>query len=178
MGTGGHGKVVLDCAEKQYKNISFLTNDLNANSIGNYPILFEQNTTPEYILKNFDQMIVAIGNNNARLRLSLKYISLGMKLATIIHPRAVVNTGSIIEHDCILEDGVHISPNAVMGGTVSIGKKSWVCVGCSIANNVKIGEDVVVGAGSVVLKEVPNNVLVAGIPAVIKKNNGGKAAGT
>ena len=177
-----------------------MTNDLDTKNIGNYPILFEQNITQEYILKNFDEIIVAIGNNNARLNLSLRYISLGMKLAKIIHPNAVVskyatieagtvvfanavinpfakigkacivNTGSIIEHDCILEDGVHISPNAAMGGTVSIGKKTWVCVGCSIANNVKIGEEVIIGAGSVVLKDVPNNVLVAGIPAIIKKN--------
>jgi sugar O-acyltransferase (sialic acid O-acetyltransferase NeuD family) len=200
IGTGGQGKVVLDCAEKYYKKISFLTNDPDTKSIGNYPIFFEQNITQEYILKNFDEIIVAIGNNNARLTLSLKYILLGKKLATIIHPSAavskyaiieegtvvfanavvnpfakigkacIINTGSIIEHDCILEAGVHISPNAVMGGAVNIGKRTWVCVGSSIANTIKIGEDVIVGAGSVVLKDVPNNVLVAGIPAIIKKD--------
>jgi sugar O-acyltransferase (sialic acid O-acetyltransferase NeuD family) len=176
-----------------------MTNDLNAQKIGNYQILFEQNTTMDFILKNFDEVVVAIGNNNARLDLSLKYASRGIKLATIIHPTAVIskyaeieegtvvfansvvnpfakigkaciiNTGSIIEHDCIVGDGVHISPNATMGGTVSVGKKTWVCIGSSIANNIKIGENVIVGAGSVVLKDVPDNVLVAGIPAIVKK---------
>jgi sugar O-acyltransferase (sialic acid O-acetyltransferase NeuD family) len=199
IGTGGQGKVVLDCAEKYYKKISFLTNDLYTPKIDNYPILFEQDITRKYILENFDEAIVAIGNNNARLNLSLKYISFGIKLAKIIHPTAIIskyaeieegtvifanavvnpfakigkaciiNTGAIIEHDCILGDGVHISPNASMGGTVNIGKKTWICIGSSIANNIKIGENVTVGAGSVVLKDVPDNVLVAGIPATIKK---------
>jgi sugar O-acyltransferase (sialic acid O-acetyltransferase NeuD family) len=189
----------LDCAERYYKKISFMTNDLNAHRIGNYPILFEQDITSEYILKNFSEVIVAIGNNNARLNLSLKYVSQGIKLATIIHPNAIIskyatigegtvvfanavinpfskigkfciiNTGSIIEHDCILDDGVHISPNATMGGTVKIGKNTWICLGSNIANNIKIGENVTVGAGSVVLNDVPDNVLVAGIPATIKK---------
>jgi acetyltransferase-like isoleucine patch superfamily enzyme len=56
-----------------------------------------------------------------------------------------------------------------MGGTVTIGEKTWICVGSSIANNIKIGNNCVIGAGSVVLKDVPNNVLVAGVPAKIKK---------
>jgi sugar O-acyltransferase (sialic acid O-acetyltransferase NeuD family) len=199
IGTGGQGKVVMDCAEKYYNKISFMTNDLNSKKINNYPILFEEDITFDYILKNFDEVIVAIGNNNARLNLSLKYISYGIKLATIIHPNAVVskyalvkegtvifanavvnsfakigkaciiNTGSIIEHDCILGDGVHVSPNAAIGGTVTIGKKTWICLGSSIANNIKIGGNVIVGAGSVVLNDVSDNVLVAGIPAIIKK---------
>ena len=176
-----------------------MTNDVNAQKIGDYQILYEQNTTLDYILENFDEVVVAIGNNKARLDLSLKYSSQGIRLATIIHPTAVIskyaeigegtvvfansvvnpfakigkaciiNTGSIIEHDCILEDGVHISPNAAMGGTVSIGKNTWVCVGSNISNNIKIGKNVIIGAGSAVLNNVPDSVLVAGIPAIIKK---------
>jgi sugar O-acyltransferase (sialic acid O-acetyltransferase NeuD family) len=200
VGTGGQGKVVLDCAEKYYEKISFMTNDLNVHRIGNYPILFEQDMTAEYISKNFSEIIVAIGNNNIRLNLSLKYSSQGIKLATIIHPSAsisgyatigegtvvcanavinpfskigkacIINTGSIIEHDCILDDGVHISPNAALGGAVKIGKGTWICLGSNIVNNITIGENVIVGAGAVVLKDVPDSVLVAGIPAIIKRS--------
>jgi sugar O-acyltransferase (sialic acid O-acetyltransferase NeuD family) len=150
-------------------------------------------------LENFDEVIVTIGNNNARLNISEKYISQGIKLATIIHPSVVISkyviidegtvvfanavinsfakigkaciisTGSIIEHDCKLEDGVHISPNTVSGGTVYIGKKPWVCLGSSIADHIKVGENAVIGAGSVVLNDVPDNVLMAGVPVTIKK---------
>ena len=199
VGSGGHGKVVLDCAKKQYNSITFMTNDIQSKSVNGYPIIFEQETSMEYILQNFDEVIVAIGNNNARLKISMDYITKGIKLATIIHEKAVVsenaiigegtvvfanavinpfanigkcciiNTGSIIEHDCVLEDGVHISPNAAMGGTVTIGEKTWVCLGSSIGNNIKIGSNSVIGAGSAVIKDVPNKVLVAGIPAIEKK---------
>jgi sugar O-acyltransferase (sialic acid O-acetyltransferase NeuD family) len=200
VGTGGQGKVVMDCALNSYDDITFMTNDINTHGIDEYKILYEQDISPEYIVSNFDEIIVAIGNNKARLNLSLKYVSQGLKLATIIHPAAIVskyaqiqegtvifanavvnpyakigkasiiNTGSIVEHDCVLEDGVHISPNAAMGGTVCIGKKTWVCVGSSIANNIKVGQEVVIGAGAVVIKDVPDKVLVAGVPARIQKS--------
>jgi sugar O-acyltransferase (sialic acid O-acetyltransferase NeuD family) len=199
IGTGGHGKVVLDCAKKYYNLITFMTNDLNSNGIEGYPVIYEQETSSEYILQNFDELIVAIGNNNVRLKISMDYASKGMKLATIIHENAVIseraiigegtvvfanaiinpfatigkcciiNTGAIIEHDCILKDGVHISPNAAMGGTVKIGEKTWICIGSSIANNIVIGDNCVIGAGSVIIKDVPNNVLAAGVPATVKK---------
>jgi sugar O-acyltransferase (sialic acid O-acetyltransferase NeuD family) len=199
IGTGGQGKVVLDCAKNYYDSITFMTNDKNLLGINMYPIIYEQDITIDEILKNYDELIVAIGNNNARLKISMEYESKGMKLAKIIHPKAVVsesavigggtvvfanvvinpsanigkaciiNTGAIIEHDCILENGVHISPNAAMGGTVFIGEKTWVCVGSSIANNIKIGNNSIIGAGSVIIKDVPNKVLAAGVPATIRK---------
>jgi acetyltransferase-like isoleucine patch superfamily enzyme len=56
-----------------------------------------------------------------------------------------------------------------MGGTVYIGEKTWVCVGSSIANNIRIGNNSIIGAGSVIIKDVPNKVLAAGVPARIKK---------
>ncbi|MDR3341335.1 MAG: acetyltransferase [Treponema sp.] len=199
VGTGGQGKVVLDCAKDTYQKISFMTNDLHSQGIEGYNIIYEQNISDEYILKTFDEIIVAIGNNNARLSLSLKYEIKGIKLATIIHASAVIsesaqigkgsvvfansvinanakigkaciiNTSTVIEHDCVLGDGVHISPNAAMGGTVNVGERTWICIGSSIANNIKIGKSSIVGAGAVVIKDVPDNVLVTGIPAQIKK---------
>jgi sugar O-acyltransferase (sialic acid O-acetyltransferase NeuD family) len=200
IGSGGHGKVVLDCVRDQYNSITFMTNDIHSTGISGYPLLYEQEVSVDYVLKNFDELIVAIGNNNARLKISMGYASRGMKLATIIHEKAVIskyakigdgtvvvanavinpfatvgkyciiNTGAIIEHDCRLKDGVHISPNAAMGSNVVIGEKTWVCLGSSIANNIKIGDNSVIGAGSVIIKDVPDNVLAAGVPATIKKH--------
>ena len=202
VGTGGQGKVVLDCAEGYYDEIAFMTNDFTAKKIGNYPILFEQETSIEYILENFDELIVAIGNNKARLDLTEKYISAGIKPAIIIHPNAsvskfaaincgtvicantvigpfavlgkanVISVGGIVAHDCQFEDGVRISPNAVVAGTCTIGKNTWVCMGANITNNIQVGINSVIGAGAVVLKDVPDNVLAVGIPATIKKHYG------
>ena len=54
--------------------------------------------------------------------------------------------------------------------SISIGKDVWIGAGAIILPGVKIGNGVVVAAGAVVNKDVPDNVMVAGIPATIKKN--------
>jgi sugar O-acyltransferase (sialic acid O-acetyltransferase NeuD family) len=176
-----------------------MTNDIHSPGIEGYPIIYEQKISIETILKNYKEIIVAIGNNDLRLKISLKYESHGMKLAKIIHPKAsisenaeigggttvfanavinpfvkigkacIINTGAIIDHNCTLSDGVHISPNAALGGTVKIGKKTWICIGSSIANDITIGQDCVIGAGSAVISDIPDNVLAAGVPAKIKR---------
>jgi sugar O-acyltransferase (sialic acid O-acetyltransferase NeuD family) len=199
IGTGGQGKVVLDCAETRYDKIAFMTNDFHTEKIGNYQILFEQETPAEHIFDNYDEVIVAVGNNGARLYLTEKYILAGMPLATIIHPKAsvsklatvhcgtvicanavigpfatvgranVISIGGMVAHDCRLEDGVRISPNAAVAGMCKIGMNTWICMGAHISNDIRIGMNSIIGAGAVVLKDVPDNVLVTGIPATIKK---------
>lgn len=53
-----------------------------------------------------------------------------------------------------------------------MGQYTWAGIGSSVANNVNIGSNVVIAAGAVVINQVPNDVLVAGVPAVIKKRFG------
>jgi maltose O-acetyltransferase len=45
----------------------------------------------------------------------------------------------------------------------------WIGAGCVILGGVTIGSGAVVAAGSVVTSDVPENVLVAGVPAIVKK---------
>lgn len=53
---------------------------------------------------------------------------------------------------------------------VTIKKNAWICMGAIICPGVTIGENSVVAAGSVVTKDVPDNVVVGGNPAKIIKN--------
>ncbi len=48
IGTGGQGKVVLECAcaLDRYSQIAFLTNDLSAKPISDFPIFYEQEAIP------------------------------------------------------------------------------------------------------------------------------------
>lgn len=79
----------------------------------------------------------------------------------------IVNTGAIVEHDCIIGDHVHIATGARLASTVHIGEGSHVGLGASIRQCVHIGSSTVVGAGAVVIENVPDNVVVVGVPARI-----------
>lgn len=93
----------------------------------------------------------------------------------ILHPGSVVgenvivNTGSIIEHDCTIESHAQVAPGATLCGKVSVGEASMICAGATVIPGVKIGKNSVVASGAVVTKDVPDNVMVAGVPAQIKK---------
>lgn len=98
-----------------------------------------------------------------------------------------------INFDCVfldlggitIEDGVLIAPkvsllseghplepenrHALVPGHIHIKKNAWIGAGATILQGVTIGENAIVAAGAVVSKDVPDNVIVGGIPAKIIK---------
>lgn len=78
---------------------------------------------------------------------------------------AICNTGSVIEHECLVGDFSHIAPGAILCGNVKVGDMSLVGAGSVIRENISIGRNAIIGAGSVVVKDVPDNVMVMGNPA-------------
>lgn len=164
-----------------------------------YTILPPETTSMEYLKQNFDEVYVATGSNTIRLHQTRRFLAEGFAMPPIIHPEAyvhpsaqigegsyispravigpwavigqacLINTAVIVEHDCVVHDGVHISPNAAMGGHVEIGQRTWVCLSATLSNNITIGHDSVIAAGAVVIRNIPDHVLAAGVPAVIKK---------
>ncbi len=85
-------------------------------------------------------------------------------------------TGAQFEHDCTIGDFGSISAGSITGGKVTIGKYSAITLGVTIMDRLNIGENTVVGAGALVTKDLPNNVLAYGIPAKIirTRENGEK----
>ena len=84
---------------------------------------------------------------------------------TVIGKHCSINTGSIIEHDNFLEDFSSTGPGVVTGGHVSIGKRSYLGIGCTIKNNVIIRSDCVIGGQSFVNKNTNKCELLFGVPA-------------
>ena len=84
----------------------------------------------------------------------------------------IINTGAIIEHECLIRDFAHIAPGATLTGNVEVGEASFIGANSTIINSVKIGNNAIIGAGSVVLSNVPDNEVWAGNPAKKIKNNG------
>ena len=83
---------------------------------------------------------------------------------------SLVNLKVTIGHDTIIGDYTELCPGVNIAGNCKIGKRVFVGTNASIIPNITVGDNVIIGAGAVVTKNVPPNVMVAGVPAVIKKN--------
>ena len=81
----------------------------------------------------------------------------------------IVNTSASIDHECILEDGVHIGPGTTLAGCVHVGTCSFLGTGSVVLPRIKIGKHSIIGAGSIVTKDIPDNVIVYGNPAKVIK---------
>jgi sugar O-acyltransferase (sialic acid O-acetyltransferase NeuD family) len=82
----------------------------------------------------------------------------------------IANRGANIGHDCEIGDHSFISPGATICGHVKIGKNVMIGANATILPDLKIGDDAVVAAGAVVTSWVNPNSMVAGVPAVVKKD--------
>jgi len=81
----------------------------------------------------------------------------------------ILNTGAQLEHNNYMGEFSHLSAGSITGGIVRIGKFSAITLGVTIIDRIKIGENTVVGSGSLVLKDLPDNILAYGNPAKIIK---------
>lgn len=84
---------------------------------------------------------------------------------------AIINTGAQIEHHNILEECCQVDPGVVTAGNVVLGECCHIHTGATLINRVEIGANSIVGAGAVVLKSVPANSTVAGVPARIIRSS-------
>lgn len=79
-------------------------------------------------------------------------------------------TNCNVEHDCYVDNFASISAGVVLGGKVKIGKYSAITLNATIIDRLVIGENSVVGAASLVTRDIPDNVLAYGNPAKIIRN--------
>jgi sugar O-acyltransferase (sialic acid O-acetyltransferase NeuD family) len=89
----------------------------------------------------------------------------------------LINIGTCITHDCVIGSYTEVSPGVSISGNCTIGSLCFLGTASTVIPKLKIGDNCVVAAGCVVTKDVPAGVLVAGVPAQIKKNIGPKKDG-
>ena len=84
---------------------------------------------------------------------------------SVIGDHVIINTGANIDHDCDLASGCHVAPNAALAGEISVGENVFIGTNATILPGLRIGKNSCVGAGAVVTKDVPPDVVVVGNPA-------------
>lgn len=77
----------------------------------------------------------------------------------------VVMPNVVLTHDDRLADFVTVAAGAVLGGSVRVGTRSYLGMASSVRERLRIGSDAVVGMGAVVLADVPDGEVWAGVPA-------------
>lgn len=181
-GASGHAKVIIDVLRANNEPIEALFDDNEIlTDLMNYPVL-----RPSEVC---GPLIISIGANQTRKRIagSLK-VDFGKAVhpSVILSPEAligegtvamqggiiqscvtvgkhcIINTGTSVDHECVVEDFVHLSPHTTLCGNVYIGEGTWIGAGSIILPGVRIGKWSIIGAGSVVTKDVPDCVLAVG----------------
>ena len=198
IGAGGHGKVIADIALKNgYSNIAFADDNVTGICM-DFPIICTCTDIKQQNDGRTD-FVIAVGNNEIRKKIANDF---ELNYVTLIHPAAqiginvkigvgtvimagaiinscaiigkhcIVNTCATVEHDNVVENYAHISPNAVLGGTVYIGECSHIGIGATVKNNVQICENCKIGAGAVVVNTIKQSAVYVGVPAKKLQKNG------
>jgi UDP-N-acetylbacillosamine N-acetyltransferase len=190
-GASGHGKVIAD-------NIRACGNKV-AGWIDDNPLADAMTWEEFCILHPNALIALGIGDNGTRAIVAQKIRDKGYTLATIIHPSAIlspsvtvcegsvimplalinadatigqgciINSGAIVEHDGHIGDFVHIAPHATLSGGVSVGDYTFIGMGTCVIQQRTLGHHTIIAAGSVVIGDIPSYVMVAGVPAILKK---------
>ncbi len=77
----------------------------------------------------------------------------------------ILNLDCTVGHDVVLKDFVTAYPSVNISGNTELGPCSEIGTGSQIIQGKKIGANAIVGAGSVVVKDIPENCTAVGIPA-------------
>lgn len=142
-----------------------------------------------------DLAFIAIGPNALRQRLGHHARQLGYELVSAISPTAiisptarlgkgvavmagavinacttvadlaVINTLASVDHDGAIGEAVHIAPHCGLAGNVSVADRSFLGIGSKVIPGISIGADVIAGAGSVIVSDIPPNLKIVGTPA-------------
>jgi sugar O-acyltransferase (sialic acid O-acetyltransferase NeuD family) len=195
-GGGGHAKSLIELirAEGQYKVVGILDDHQPAGStVLDISVLGGNTMLARLKSQGIGQIINAVGGIGdiaPRLRIYADIKAAGLRVPTVVHPRAyieksatlqdgqqvffnayigsdvrvgfgcIINTCAIISHDCVLGDYVNISPGAILAGAVEVGERTLIGMGVTINLGVKIGSGVRIGNSAVVKADVPDNTIV------------------
>ena len=140
------------------------------------------------------EFTISLGEPELKVRLYNKLSEEGFSFANIVHPTAIISPSAtignglilkahsiisadavvgnnvsieengIIGHDSVIGDHCQISANVVVAGNCHIGEATYIGLGVPIKQGSAIGANCVIGMGSVVVRDIPDNVIAVGNP--------------
>lgn len=179
IGASGHAKAVLDLLEDHSVVKGLYDDNLRLKNLMGLEVI---SPVPEF-LPNDAPYIIAIGNNSIRKKITetilrehkffnvihasailSKHIEFGLgnvvmesaivKVGSVVGDHVIVNTKASIDHDCIIEDYVHLAPGSTLCGGVKVGEGTLIGAGAVVLPNVSIGKWCTIAGGSVVHQSV------------------------
>jgi sugar O-acyltransferase (sialic acid O-acetyltransferase NeuD family) len=97
------------------------------------------------------------------------FIDMGSVISTFIKIGNFVNISRAVSigHHTVIDDFVSINPGTNIAGCCNIGYATTIGMGSSVFNGVTIGKESIIGGGSVVTRDIPDNVLAFGNPCKV-----------
>ncbi len=154
--------------------------------------------------KNDVEAVIAVGEPSLRSFMYHKVKEEGIRLATLIHPGVYIDETTTVGEGTVIAEGVtitanieigantYVQPHAVIGHDIKIGQHTVIGSNCQIGggdkigdrvfmgflsgvtDHISIGSDVIISAGAIVFRELPEGVIAVGNPARIMKRNENK----
>lgn len=192
IGAGGHAASCIDVIEQEgnYHIAGLVGNaDQKGARIMGYEVIGDDADLPQ-LAKIYQYALITVGQIQTaepRVRLYTEAIAHGLRLPTVISPRAylsqsavlgsgtilmhesvvnagakvgtncIINTGAIIEHGAAVGANCHISTGVILNGDVSVGDQSFIGSGSLIKESVSIGERCVIGMGLTIRQNLMDN---------------------
>jgi len=183
IGAGGHARVIASLLEETPE---FLTTT---------PATEDERLSRAVADNPGAEFYLGLGTNRDRARVAEKLRTLGARMpacvapnvfvardarlgaAAVICPGAqigsraqvgfacIVNSLSSVDHDCVLGDYTQVAAGVTLGGSVKVGKNGFFGIKSGVIPNLTIGDNVVIIAGSLVTRNVPDCVMMGGNPA-------------
>lgn len=82
-----------------------------------------------------------------------------------IGKHAIVDQLANVGHHSVVGEYTLIAPGSAIGGHVKIGNSVDMGIGCRVMMLAEVGDNVILGAGAVVVKNIPENCTAVGVPA-------------
>lgn len=171
-------------------------------SVAGVPVLGDDSILPELYAQGVHHAFVAIGDNRIRRKMArtaadigytlinaisrYAYISpsasLGSGVAIMpgavvnaeacIQDYAIINTSASVDHESVIGEACHIAPGSHLSGNVRVGEGSFLGTGTQVIDGMAVGAWSVLGAGAVVVRDIPDQCLAVGVPARVIKHFG------